>query len=179
MAQTLSRRKFLAAAAIASPMLANPLVSVAAPLKVRELRFFHTHTGEKLKLVYWEDGEYLADALSEINQLMRDFRTGDVHPIDPAVLDILNAVRATLDAPAEFEVISGYRSPATNSVLAAQDAGVAKKSLHMQGRALDVRLRGNATADLRDAAIALRAGGVGYYPESQFVHIDTGRFRTW
>ena len=179
MAQTFSRRKFLAAAAMASPMLANPLASIAAPHHVRELGFFHAHTSEKLTLVYWENGEYLADALSEINQLMRDFRTGDVHPIDPGVLDMLSSIRLGLDSRAQFEIISGYRSPATNSMLAAKSTGVSTRSLHMQGRALDIRLSGVATSELRDAATALRAGGVGYYPDSHYVHVDTGRFRTW
>ena len=179
MTQTVSRRSFLAAAAIAAPVLATPLAGLATPRGARALDFYHTHTSEKLKLVYWEDGEYLVDAMDEINHLLRDFRTGDVHPIDPGVLDILHAARSSLGSNESFEIISGYRSPATNAKLAGRSNGVAKKSLHMQGRALDVRLQGAEIAALRDAAVAQRAGGVGYYPKSDFIHVDTGRFRTW
>lgn len=177
----MSRRSVIAAAALASPALSSPFASIAVAgmHEYRDLAFSHLHTGESLRVVYWENGEYIANALSEINLLMRDFRTGDVHPIDPAVLDILSTVRGLLDSYARFEIISGFRSPTTNSMLASQNAGVAKKSLHMQGRALDVRLNGVSTEKLRDAATALQAGGVGYYPDSHFVHVDTGRFRTW
>lgn len=179
MTHSVSRRKFLAATAIAAPLLATPLAGLALPRGARELGFYHAHTGEKLKLVYWESGAYLADAMLEINRLLRDFRTGDVHPIDPGVLDILHATRSSLGSSGRFEIISGYRSPTTNAMLAGRNSGVAKKSLHVQGRALDVRLQGVEIAHLRGAALELRAGGVGYYPKSDFVHVDTGRFRSW
>jgi uncharacterized protein YcbK (DUF882 family) len=179
MTHTVSRRKLLAAAATVAPVLASPLTSLAAARDVRELGFVHAHTSEKLRLVYWEAGDYLADALQDINRLLRDFRTDDVYPIDPGVLDILHATRSRLGAHGRFEILSGYRSPKTNAMLANKSTGVAKRSLHMQGRALDVRLQGVAVADLRAAAVSLRAGGVGHYPASGFVHVDTGRVRTW
>lgn len=179
MAQTISRRKLLAAAATASPILATPLTCLAFGERPRELGFFHTHTGQKLRLIYWENGQYLADAMTAIDRLLRDFRTGDIHPIDPGVIDILHATQIAIGRGTRFEIISAYRSPITNSLLAANSTGVAKRSLHMQGRALDIRLQGVATDTLRDAAMSLRAGGVGYYHQSDFIHVDTGRVRTW
>lgn len=173
-----SRRSLLKAAGTLLPMAFMPVRALALP-RARELRFYHTHTGEKLDVVYAQNGNYVAEALGEINHLLRDFRSGVVHPIDPRLLDILSAVQERTGGAGRFEVISGYRSPGTNDMLRHQSSGVAKNSLHLQGQAIDVRLTGTDTRNLRRAAIAMGQGGVGYYPASDFVHLDTGRFRTW
>lgn len=145
----------------------------------RFLAFRHMHTGERLQTAYYANGSYLPAALERIDWLLRDFRTGDSHRIDPRLLDILHAVCADCGGGGEFEIISGYRSPKTNAQLRASSNGVARRSLHLEGRAIDVRLCGSSTARLRDAAVALGRGGVGYYPGSDFVHLDTGRVRQW
>ena len=145
----------------------------------RALAFRHLHTGGKLDLVYAHDGEYLPDALNAIDGFLKDFRTGEVHPIDPTLLDTLFQLARTFDQPGEFQVISGYRSPRTNELLRQRSTGVAKKSYHMQGRAVDVRLMGAPTSALHKAALSLGQGGVGYYPRSDFIHLDTGPFRSW
>lgn len=142
------------------------------------LSFHHTHTDERLSIVYRRDGRYLAAALNRIDWLLRDFRTGEVRRIDPRLLDILHALSRSCDGDT-FEVVSAYRSPATNALLRRTGDGVAKHSLHLDGRAIDVRLAGFNTARLRDVALTLGRGGVGYYPESDFVHLDTGRVRAW
>lgn len=144
-----------------------------------ELSFLHTHTDERLNIVYRSEGAYVPGALARINHLLRDFRTGDVAVIDPRLLDILYALAKSCGGET-FQIISGYRSPATNAMLRKTGGGgVAKHSLHMEGRAIDVRLTGRDTAHLHHAALALRAGGVGYYPSLDFVHVDTGRVRHW
>lgn len=172
------RRTMLKALAFAplGPVLASSPAAAAAP--ERALAFHHTHTGERLRVVYYALGGYLADALGSVNRLLRDFRTGEHHPIDPRLLDALCALGAACGG-GTFEIISGYRSPGTNAMLRRASTGVAQDSLHTHGRAIDVRLVGTATARLRDAAIALGHGGVGYYPGSDFVHLDSGRVRTW
>jgi uncharacterized protein YcbK (DUF882 family) len=173
-----SRRQFLACSVLAAPILVWPGLLNAATVP-RRLAFHHTHTGEKLDLEYSEAGRYIPDALLTINHLLRDFRSGEVHPIDPSLLDILHALRQQVGSHAPFEIISAFRSPATNTMLARNGRGVATQSLHLSGKAIDIRLSGVATADLRDAGMSLRAGGVGYYPDSDFIHIDTGRVRYW
>lgn len=145
----------------------------------RELTFYHTHTGKRLQVVYARDGEYLDSALAEIGAFLADFRTGDSHPIDPALLDLIFELRGTLGGRGTFEVISAYRSPQTNEMLRNGSSGVAKNSLHLVGKAIDVRLTGVELVELRDSAIAMQRGGVGYYPASGFVHLDTGRVRRW
>jgi uncharacterized protein YcbK (DUF882 family) len=139
----------------------------------------HTHTGESLSLAYAHGDAYLPDALARLNWFLRDFRNGESRPIDPQLLDRLHLLGELTGTRAPFEVISGYRSPATNAALQQRGGGVASHSLHLEGRAIDVRLADVALADLRDAATSLRAGGVGFYPESRFVHLDTGRTRRW
>jgi uncharacterized protein YcbK (DUF882 family) len=140
----------------------------------------HTHTGERLDVTYSLRGVPLPDALSEIDRFLRDFRTGDVHPIDPGVLDVLWSVAEWTGRPlGTFEIVSGYRSPRTNEQLRAAGGGVARHSMHLEGKAIDLRLEGVATEHVRDVALALRRGGVGFYPESDFVHVDTGRVRRW
>jgi uncharacterized protein YcbK (DUF882 family) len=178
MAGNTSRRRFLALTALSAPAVLWPGM-VRAAVGPRRLAFHHTHTGETLNLEYSEAGRYIPDALLTINQLLRDFRSGEVHPIDPALLDLLYGLRQQVGSSAPFEIISAFRSPTTNAMLARQGGGVATNSLHLSGRAIDIRLPGVATANLRDAGMRLRAGGVGYYPESDFIHVDTGRIRHW
>jgi uncharacterized protein YcbK (DUF882 family) len=147
----------------------------------RELSFYHTHTGKRLNVVYWQNGEYVDSALAEINAFLSDFRTGDRVDMDPTLLDVIYDVRESLGSSGTYEIISAYRSPKTNEMLRNRSAssGVARKSQHVLGKAIDVRLEGVDTAELRDAAIRLQRGGVGYYKESDFVHMDTGRVRRW
>ena len=176
-----SRRHFAGAlgALLAAPALILSRHAPASGAPSRTLRFDHTHTGEKLTVTYTAGDRYLPSALMEINRFLRDFRTGDVHAIDPQLLDQLHTLATVTASPAPFEVISGYRSPATNDSLRAHSTGVAAHSLHLDGRAIDIRLADVALADLHQAAVSLRAGGVGFYPGSNFVHIDTGRVRYW
>lgn len=143
------------------------------------LAFHNTHTGDQLKLTYFEQGRYIKDALHEINHLFRDYHDGSIHPIDPALLDQLYDLKHTLEVRKPFHIVSGYRSPATNADLRKHSDGVAKNSLHMEGRAIDIRIEGLDTRRIRDAALAMRCGGVGYYERSDFVHLDTGSVRTW
>jgi len=143
------------------------------------LSFEHTHTGDKLKLTYFERGSYIEDALQEINYLLRDYHTDDVHTIDTALLDQLYDLKQTLGINKPFHIVSGYRSPLTNAQLRKHSHGVAEHSLHMQGRAIDIRVEGVPTKTIRNAALTMAQGGVGYYPHNNFVHLDTGEFRTW
>lgn len=143
------------------------------------LRFNHTHTGEKLAVEYWRAGTYEPEGLDAVNKLMRDFRTGDVHPIDPSLLDVLHDVAGRTGSTRPFEIISAYRSPKTNAALNRHSDGVARNSLHLKGQAIDIRLADVPLKDLRRAALAAGRGGVGYYAGSNFVHVDTGRVRTW
>jgi uncharacterized protein YcbK (DUF882 family) len=145
----------------------------------KTLAFEHMHTGDKLKLTYFEHGRYIEEALREINYLLRDFRTDDIHPIDTALLDQLFVLKQTLGVNKPFHIISGYRSPHTNARLRRFSHGVAEHSFHMQGRAIDIRLEGVSSKTIRNAALTLAQGGVGYYPRDNFVHLDTGKFRTW
>ena len=145
----------------------------------RSLSFYNLHTGELLKTVYWADGRSVPEALTEINRLLRDFRTAEIFPIDVGLLNLIHRVRTSIGSNEPFHVISGYRSPATNAVLASHSKNVARKSLHVLGEAIDVRLPGCRLTDLHKAAVALRGGGVGFYPHSDFVHMDVGRVRYW
>lgn len=177
---TLERRRFLVGAGAA--LAVAPFSSVHAEIAhagSRTLAFHNLHTGEKLKLEYWADGTYIPDALRSINHLLRDYRNGEEHVIEPKLLDLLSMIHGKLETQSPFEVISGYRSPATNAMLHAESSGVAAKSLHMQGMAIDIRLTDRALPDLHRTALEMRAGGVGYYPSSDFVHVDVGRVRTW
>jgi uncharacterized protein YcbK (DUF882 family) len=171
-----SRRSFLGAAAlcgIATPVLAG------LPTGVRKIGFDNLHTGEGLDVAYWENGAYVPQALEAVNHLLRDYRTGDVHAIRPGLLDVLATLSAKLGTTARFELISGYRSPKTNAALHERSGQVASGSLHMLGEATDIRIAGVDLAHLRDAALSLGAGGVGYYPTTGFVHVDVGRVRRW
>lgn len=151
----------------------------AAAAEPRTLSLFNLHTGEKLKATYFEGGDYVPDALEAMNHLLRDFRTGDIHPIAPNLLDLVNTLQSRLETSQTVHVISGYRSPLTNAALHERSAGVASHSLHMKGQAMDIRMPGVELVHLRNAALDLQRGGVGYYPASDFVHVDIGRVRRW
>jgi uncharacterized protein YcbK (DUF882 family) len=173
----LARRSLLGVGAATMALLARPVPArVARP---RSLSFLHLHTGERLSAVYFADGSYLREGLDAIDHVLRDHRTGEVKPIDPDLLDLVHELTGALGSASPIEVISGYRSPATNAMLAARSGGVARHSLHMDGMAIDLRLGDVRLSHLRDAALALQGGGVGYYPRSDFVHVDTGRVRSW
>jgi len=175
-----SRRRFLAGVAGALAVAAvAPRPLLAGPKDERLLSFLHTHTHERLTVAYFADGGYLPEGLSTLRSFLRDFRTGDEHSMDPALYDILNDLRLATGAKRPFQVISGYRSPRTNAMLREASHGVALGSMHLQGRAIDVRLADVDSAVLRDAAIELQRGGVGYYRGPDFVHVDTGRVRRW
>jgi uncharacterized protein YcbK (DUF882 family) len=163
----------LAAAAV------GPRPLFAGPGEERLLSFVHTHTHERITAPYFANGDYLPEGLARLNSFLRDHRTGDEHRIDPALFDILNDLRLATGTAAPFQVISAYRSPRTNAMLRGNGHGVAKGSLHVEGRAIDVRLSDVRTSVLRDAALELGRGGVGYYRDSDFVHVDTGRVRRW
>jgi uncharacterized protein YcbK (DUF882 family) len=177
----IDRRNFLrhvgslcgaAAAVRASGALANTGGS-------RCVSFVHTHTGETLTANYWQDGVYRPETLLQVNQLLRDFRTNEIHPIDPGLLDILFDLQRRAGTDSPFHVISGYRSPKTNEMLRESSSGVAQHSMHLVGRAIDIRLESFPTARLGELARSLGRGGVGYYRVSDFVHVDTGRVRSW
>ena len=172
------RRRFLQGAGAALVLLPLGAAWARTPAH-RSLSFVHTHTGERLSTVYFQDGKYRVGELERINQLLRDFRTDDVHSIDTGVLDILADLRVLADRDEPYEVISGYRSPLTNAALRRHSSGVAEHSLHLEGRAIDVRLPGFSTDKLRDLALGMGRGGVGFYAQSDFVHLDNGRVRYW
>lgn len=177
----LTRRRLLAAGAtfLALPLLTLPRRARANPAPSRALSFRHTHTGEALSLTYAIGDAYVPAALARIDWFLRDFRNDQIRAIDPRLLDQLHLLAAVTGTRAPYDVISGYRSAETNAFLHEHHGGVATHSLHLQGRAIDLRLADVPLADLRDAALSLRAGGVGYYAQSQFVHVDTGRVRRW
>jgi len=144
------------------------------------LHFFHTHTGERLTIVYRTGEGYDQESLARLNQYLRDHRTGEIHEYDPRVFDLLRDLTAALGNPdLEIDVVCGYRTPWSNEFLRTHGYGVARHSLHMQAMAIDIRVPGIPTAQLRDAALALRRGGVGYYASSNFLHVDVGRVRRW
>ncbi len=175
----MSRRRLLEIGASATLALAAGPVRALVPERERSLGFLQLHTGESLRAVYWADGEYQPEALQQIDHLLRDHRVGSATSMDPALLDFMHALQNATETRGSFEIISGYRSPATNDALRRQGGGVARRSYHMRGMAVDVRLPGCELANLRRAARDLGRGGVGYYPSSDFVHIDTGPVRFW
>lgn len=175
-----SRRRFLRRAAACAGLLLVPLGAAGAQASaVRRLSFVHLHTGEMLAAEYYSDGVYRSDCLEQVNRFLRDLRSGEVHPIDVRLLDILYDLQVLADREGTYEVISGYRSPQTNAALRRISSGVAARSLHMDGRAVDLRMTGFPTRRLREFALSLRSGGVGFYPRSDFLHLDTGRVRRW
>ncbi|TKB27477.1 DUF882 domain-containing protein [Desulfopila sp. IMCC35006] len=177
---SMNRRTFLLRAAqlAVGLSLTEPLDLLARTFPNNIISFFHTHTEERFDLRF--DGRFCPRSTKiKLFSFLRDFRTGDVHPIDLGLMKILLKIQKETGSKGVCEVISGYRSPKTNASLRSRSSGVARNSLHLQGKAIDIRLSDVPTKELRDAAISLKAGGVGYYAKSDFVHIDTGDFRTW
>lgn len=179
-----TRRSFLKTGLLTATGLSLPVSSLAKVADTlwpeKTLSFYNTHTGETLrKAVFWAEGDYIPDTLDQINHLLRDFRNDTIKPIDPDLIDLLHLLSRRLGTTLPIHVISGYRSPATNLLLRQQTQGVAKRSLHMSGKAIDIRIPGCDLTRLRRVAMAQKGGGVGYYPDSNFVHLDTGRVRFW
>jgi uncharacterized protein YcbK (DUF882 family) len=178
-----NRRNFLkiSASAMIATLFSSP-VSAAIDASYGEnqsLSFYNIHTRERLETCYRTNGRLVHPAIQQINYILRDFRTGEIKPIDPNLLDLLYHIVTEVKPRCPISIISGYRCPRTNAALRRVTTGVSKNSLHMKGRAIDIRIPGYRTADLRQLAINLRRGGVGYYPKSNFVHLDTGPIRTW
>ena len=176
------RRFFLkkgVAAAAGLMISSNPSRVFASLAEKRELSFFNTHTNEKLNVCYFQGGTYNPSALKAIYYILRDHRSGDIKAIDSHLLDLVWRLRQELGTSSPLHIISGYRSPATNAMLRSHSRGVAKKSLHMKGMAMDIRIPGVPLDELHEAAVSLKGGGVGLYRASNFVHIDTGRVRYW
>ncbi len=177
------RREFLKLSAGAFAAAFLPLQTLAATLPeidtARRLSFYNTHTGESLDICYFDGSAYCRDALDQINYILRDHRAREVHPIDVRLLDQLYAIKSKVRPETPFYVISGYRSPETNSMLRQTTTGVARTSFHTKGKAVDIRLPGYSTGHLRDLCIAMKSGGVGFYANSDFVHLDTGPIRCW
>ena len=170
----------LSLAKSALAQLAAVLASEEAPLEERNLQLFNTHTNETVHVVFKRGADFDPAALLALKKLLRDHRSGQMTDMDPRLYDQLFELARAADCHPHYEIISGYRSPETNDKMSSKPgSGVAKKSLHMQGRALDVRLKNCDCAKLRDLALAAKQGGVGYYERSDFIHIDTGNFRTW
>jgi uncharacterized protein YcbK (DUF882 family) len=175
------RRSFLKSSVVLASAIGVPALAKAAqpaPAE-RAIRLYNTHTGESLRSVFWVEGQFIPDALQDINKLLRDHRNNKIAPIDPKLIVLLNEVSDKFGDTQALHVISGYRSPESNAKLAARSGGVARHSMHMDGKAIDIRIPGKNLAQLHKAAMSMRAGGVGYYPDSQFVHMDTGRVRYW
>lgn len=180
-----SRRRFLAIGAGALVTAAAGMTSRSASAQSaiitpeRTLSFYNLHTGENLKTAYWVEGEYIPESLSEINHLLRDFRNNEIKPIHLGLLNLLHDITLRLGTSKPIQLISGYRSPATNAQLHERSSGVAKHSLHMDGMAADIRIPGHDLSELHKVAMSMQGGGVGYYPKSDFVHVDIGRVRYW
>jgi uncharacterized protein YcbK (DUF882 family) len=164
---------------IAKPYLAKNLATGEAGCAIRKVSLRNLHTDESLDTVYYENGQYLPDAMQDVKRVLRDFRNGQQHEIEPGLVDLLDTIRARTGTSQPFHVISGYRSPQTNAMLHEESSGVAAHSLHMEGEAIDIRLADVALDHLRNAAFSLQRGGVGYYQDSNFVHVDVGDVRHW
>jgi uncharacterized protein YcbK (DUF882 family) len=156
-----------------------PVAMESPHVEPKWLSLHNVHTEEKLEAVYWEHGAYVPDALTALNQVLRDHRTGEVAPMNVALFDLLGDIRSKTETQKAFQVISGYRSPASNALLSERSGEVAKHSLHMDGKAMDIYLDDVALDRLRAAALTIQRGGVGYYPETKFVHVDVGPVRRW
>jgi uncharacterized protein YcbK (DUF882 family) len=179
----LSRRRFIKLGVLTALAVISPC-PVSAAIRTRQsskrfLSFYNIHTEELLKVVYWANGKHLFEALVKINHLLRDYRTGEIKPIEPRLLDLLYAIRMELGANYPFHLISGYRSPETNALLCDCGREAAKNSFHIRGKAADIRLPGCRLSLLRRVAMDLGGGGVGYYPHSDFIHVDVGPIRYW
>jgi uncharacterized protein YcbK (DUF882 family) len=180
---TYTRRNFLGC--ISRLAVTGAALSIATPVlaafpKERRLAFENLHTGKRLDIVYSLDGRYLPDSLSTLNVFLLDHYNGSIGHMDPKLFDLLYRLKMTMGFEQPIQVISAYRSPATNRMLRKKGhGGVAKKSMHMQGKAIDLRIPDVSLKAVRDAALRVRSGGVGYYPRDRFVHIDTGPVRSW
>ena len=170
---------FAATAISAAPQFPGVTAYARGAGDLRKVKFYSGRTGEKLDLIYWIDGSYIPESLNEINLFFRDWRTGDVKTIDPRTVDILAAVHSLLRVDEPYMLLSGYRSPETNAMLRARSSGVARNSLHLKGQAADVRLRSRSVGQMVKAAKSCKAGGVGRYSRSNFVHMDCGAVRSW
>ena len=180
LAKSTSRRDFLrVGTGIAAAIMLPGGIARAASHTERTLSFYNTHTGEKLSTCYWAEGDYVAEGVRDINNILRDHRTGDVYDMDQGLFDLLYLLQTRVESRQTFQIISGYRSPKTNAMLNKKSSGVAKRSYHMQGMAIDIRLNGCDLKQLHKAALSLKAGGVGYYPSPDFIHVDVGRVRQW
>lgn len=179
----INRRGFLKAGLLFAAASLSPQWVLAGlrqpPVAARALSFYNTHTGEELETVYWSKGGYLTDALRDINYILRDHYTGEVGLIDRRLIDLLYTLRSRLDIKQPFHIVSGYRSHETNAELAGRSKGVAKNSLHLEGKAIDIRVPEINLSFLHSAATTLGMGGVGYYPTPNFVHLDVGAVRYW
>ncbi|MCA0906628.1 DUF882 domain-containing protein [Ruegeria marisrubri] len=170
---------FAATAVAAAPTYSNAAGFLRGGGDIRRIRMYSGRTGERLDMIYWVDGKYIKDAVKEVNHFMRDWRTDQVKSIDLRTIDIMAASHNLLDVNEPYMLLSGYRSPQTNAMLRARSRGVARKSLHMQGQAADLRLASRSVSQMAKAAMSCRAGGVGQYYRSNFVHMDCGVVRTW
>ena len=172
-------RAFAATALVAAPFFPNAPAYARGAGDIRKLNFYSGRTGERMNIVYWIDGKYVPEALSEVNHFFRDWRNNKVKQVDARTLDFLAAAHNLLDVSEPYMLLSGYRSPETNAMLRARSRGVARDSLHMRGQAADVRLQSRSVAQIARAAMACQGGGVGRYSRSNFVHFDCGASRTW
>ena len=178
----MQRRAFLKSSLlVAAPTLSIPALAKTAQAVPgeRTLRLYNTHTGEKLNTTFWAEGQFIPDAMKDINKVLRDHRNNKIAQMDPELLLLLTQLNDKLENNRELHIISGYRSPESNAKLHAASGGVARRSLHMDAKAIDIRLPGKDLKMLHRAAMSLKGGGVGYYADSQFVHMDTGRVRYW
>ncbi|WP_299675412.1 DUF882 domain-containing protein [uncultured Roseobacter sp.] len=170
---------FAATAITAAPTFANAAGFLRGGGDIRRIKMYSGRTGERIDMIYWIEGEYVRDAVKEINHFMRDWRTDGVTSMDLRTIDIMSAAHNLLDASEPYMLLSGYRSPQTNAMLRSRSRGVAKNSLHMKGQAADLRLSSRTVSQVARAAAACRGGGVGKYTRSNFVHMDCGVVRTW
>lgn len=175
------RRRLLfgLAAPVALGLAALPLRSAEAAVRERSLSMHHLHTGESLNATYYAGGRYLGESVRAFSWLLRDWRESRAKPVDPELLDLVWALRQRLDTTAPIQIVCGYRTPQTNAFLRRRSEGVARNSLHLRAMAIDLKVPGRPLRQVRSAAVSLRGGGVGYYPASDFVHVDTGQVRTW
>ncbi|MDN3711316.1 DUF882 domain-containing protein [Paracoccus cavernae] len=181
--ETLSRRGvlgvFAATTVVAAPVMANAFGILRGAGDIRRIKMYSGRTGESIDTVYWVEGKYIRDSLNEINIFMRDWRTGQAIGIDPRMIDVAAASHRLLQTNEPYMMLSGYRSPKTNAMLRSQSSGVARNSLHMSGKAADLRLKSRSVAQMTRAAQSCNAGGVGRYSRSNFVHMDCGPVRHW
>lgn len=181
----ISRRQLLraglgvGAGLVVSSMLPRAAYAALTAMPARSIALSNIHTGEACAVTYFEQGRYVPEAVATLNHVLRDHRNNAQHPIDVALFDLLSALHGRLETNQPFEVISGYRSPESNAAMHARSSGVAKHSLHMEGKAMDIRVAGRELTLIHRTALQMELGGVGYYPDSNFVHVDTGRVRQW